>query len=168
MKNCSYITSSYLLCNIGTRQGDITSTTIFSLFINELSDMFRQTCNSGIFITDEIPDIICLMYADDIANCAETTLKLQQQINVIDTFCENTGMEVNLQKTEIIVFRNGGNLRHYENWYFCNTQLMFCLCTNIGEYTLHRHYHGHLRTINNIKILLGTFHTMNISNCLIH
>ena len=102
MKNCSYITSSYLPCNIGTRQGDVTSTTIFSLFINELSDMLRQTCNSGIFITDEIPDIICLMYADDIANCAETTLKLQQQINVIDTFCENTGMEVNLQKTEIL------------------------------------------------------------------
>ena len=48
--------------------------------------MLRQTCNSGIFITDEIPDIICLMYADDIANCAETTLKLQQQIDVIGTF----------------------------------------------------------------------------------
>ena len=27
-------------------------------------------------------------------------------------------MEVNLNKTEIIVFRNGGNLRNSEKWYF--------------------------------------------------
>jgi hypothetical protein len=44
------------------------------------------------------------MFADDVANCAETVSKLQQQLNVIDTFCYNTGMEINLDKTEVIVF----------------------------------------------------------------
>ena len=65
-----------------------------------------------------MPDILCLMYADDIANCAETVGRLQQQLNVIEQFCTLTGMEVNLNKTEIIVFRNGGPLRSSERWLF--------------------------------------------------
>ena len=32
-------------------------------------------------------------------------------------------MEVSLQKTQIIVFHNGGNLRHYENRYFRKTPI---------------------------------------------
>ena len=48
------------------------------------------------------------MFADDVANCAETAIKLQQQINIVDQFCTDTGMEINLDKTEITVFRNGG------------------------------------------------------------
>ena len=48
------------------------------------------------------------MYADDVANCADTAIKLQNQINTVSEFCTNTGMELNVDKTEIIVFRNGG------------------------------------------------------------
>ena len=78
--------------------------------------MLRDKCRSGIFITEEINDIVCLMFADDAASCAETAAKLQQQLNIVDDFCQNTGMEINLNKTKIMVFRNGGPLIHYENW----------------------------------------------------
>ena len=113
-------TTGYFPCNIGTRQGDKTSSTIFALFIDELSVMLRENCHTGIFITNEIPHILCLLFADDVANCAETASKLQQQINIVELFCNNTGMEVNLDKTEIIVFRNGGPLRRYEKWLYGN------------------------------------------------
>ena len=109
------ITNSFP-CNIGTRQGDKSSSTIFILFIDELSTLLRQNCGSGIFVTDAISDINCLMFADDVAGCAETAIKLQHQINSIDQFCHNTGMEINLDKTQITVFRNGGPLRNYESW----------------------------------------------------
>ena len=56
------------------------------------------------------------MYADDIANCAETRVMLQRQVNLIGEFCDSRDMNVNLNKTEIIVFRNGGPLREYERW----------------------------------------------------
>ena len=56
------------------------------------------------------------MFADDVASCAETATKLQQQINVIQNVCSITGMELNLKKTEIMLFRNGGYLRSYEQW----------------------------------------------------
>ena len=115
-KTCYFKTTDYFPCNIGTKQGDVSSPTIFALFINELAESLRRSCGTGIFITNDINDIYCLMFADDIANCAETAAKLQQQILIIDAFCQNTGMELNLDKTEIIVFRNGGGLRNYESW----------------------------------------------------
>ena len=103
-------------CNVGTRQGDVSSPLIFALFINDLCTLLREQCGDGIFITPDVEDIFCLMYADDVANCAETRVRLQRQINLIGEFCNIKEMKVNLNKTEIIVFRNGGPLRNYERW----------------------------------------------------
>ena len=105
-------------CNIGTRQGDKSSSTIFNLFIDELSALLRNMCSTGIFITDDIPDILCLMFADDVTGCSENAAKLQQQINIINQFCYESDMEINLDKTEITVFRNGGPFRKYEHWFY--------------------------------------------------
>jgi len=71
--------TDFFSCNIGTRHGDKTSSTIFYLFIDELSLFLRWNCGSGIFITNDIPYNICLMLADDVAGCAEIAIKLQQQ-----------------------------------------------------------------------------------------
>jgi len=54
------------------------------------------------------------MFADDVASCAETVNRLQQQLNTVDQFCISTGMEVNLNKTQIIVLRNSGPLKQNE------------------------------------------------------
>lgn len=108
-------------CNVGTRQGDVTSTIIFNLYINELSSFLRSKGHRGIFITEQIADIICILFADDVANCADTAVELQSQLNSIAQFCEDTGMTINQQKTEIIVFRNGGPLRTYEKWFYNNS-----------------------------------------------
>jgi len=66
--------------------------------------MLRQQCGSGLFLDNTIPDIWCDLFAEDVANFAETVIKLQQQLNVIDQFCLQTCMEVNLNKTEIVFF----------------------------------------------------------------
>ena len=59
------------------------------------------------------------MFADDVATCAETAVKPQQQLNVIDQFCLSTGMEINLDKTEIIVFEiKTVSVITIESWYF--------------------------------------------------
>jgi len=106
-KSCVKISSncatSYFPCNIGTRQGDISSPTIVSLFIDQLANLLRQNCETGIFIDNSIPDMLCLMFADDVANCAETVNRLQPQLNIVGQFCISTGMEVDLSKTQNIV-----------------------------------------------------------------
>jgi hypothetical protein len=53
-----------------------------------------------------------------VANCTDTAIELQSQSNSISEFCNNTGMGINENKTEFIVFRNGGPLRSYEKWLY--------------------------------------------------
>ena len=115
-------------CNVGTRQGDCTSTTIFSLFINQLCSRLREGCRNGIFINENMQDIVCLMFADDIANCSDTVINLQNQLNIINQFCSDTGMEINLSKTEVIVFRNGGPLRANEKWFLGKERIKTSSC----------------------------------------
>ena len=45
------------------------------------------------------------MYADDIALIADTSVELQRKLKALESFCQKWGMEVNLAKTKIIVFR---------------------------------------------------------------
>jgi len=58
--------------------------------------------------------VLCLTII--LINCAETAARLQQ-INIVDQFCFDTGLEIYLSKTEVIVFHNGGP-RAYKSWYF--------------------------------------------------
>jgi len=88
LKSCVNIPSSncvtnYFPCNIGNRQGDISSTTICSLFIDQLI-YFARIVKLDFFIDNSIPDRLCLMFADDVANCADTVNRLQQQLDIVD------------------------------------------------------------------------------------
>ena len=83
-----------------------------------MSRLLRERTHRGIFITDEIPDILCVLFADDVAHCSDTVIELQRQLNSIHDFCLEYGMKVNEKKTEIIVSRNGRRLRANEQWLF--------------------------------------------------
>ena len=105
-------------CHIGTRQWRVSSPIIFSLFINDLVSYLKSECDRGIFINDQIEDMIALMFADDVASFNDTVIRLQLLINCIQRFCESVGMLLNLLKTKMIVFRNGGILKQMEKWYY--------------------------------------------------
>ena len=112
--------TSYFPCNIGPRHGCVASPLIFTLFINDLVTLLRENCRNGIFITQDVPEVLCLLFADDVAGCAESAASLQRQLDTIDHFCRLTGMQLNLDKTKIIVFRNVGYLLFYEHWTYRN------------------------------------------------
>ena len=44
--------------------------------------------------------------------------RLQHQINILECFCNMSGKKVNENKTQFIVFRNGGPLRSNEKCVF--------------------------------------------------
>ena len=108
----------YFECHIGTRHGCVSSPIIFSLFINDLVSYLKQKCDRGIFVTNHIQDLLALMFADDVACFSDSIVRLQQQINYIQRFCEAVGMSFNLLKTKIIVFRNGGIVKEIEHWFY--------------------------------------------------
>jgi hypothetical protein len=63
------------------------------------------------------------MFADDIIMFNDTVGRLQQQANILSQFCRNYMLTVNLSKTNVIVFRNGGIIRGNEKVYFDGAQV---------------------------------------------
>ena len=85
---------------MGLKQGDLSSPIMFHIYINELCTYVKQNCNTVIFITNDIPDIFCLLFTNDVATCADTVVSLQKQLNTIDTFCTKTDRVDNLKKSD--------------------------------------------------------------------
>ena len=79
---------------------------LFALYMEELVDMLKN--NYGIFITEELSHLNILLYADDITLFADS-VKL---LNTLSEFCKKWGLAVNISKTKIIIFRNGGIVKH--------------------------------------------------------
>ena len=77
----------------------------------------------GVYIDEVVPNLMVLLYADDLVQCADLPGRLQSQINVLADFCEKWGMKVNFDKTNVMVFRNGGIIKRNELWYFKGQQL---------------------------------------------
>ena len=48
---------------------------------------------------------------------------LQCMLNTLEQFYNQWGLVVNMAKTKIIVFRNGGPLTHFEKWYFRGSEI---------------------------------------------
>ena len=110
--------TEFFECARGTRQGCMLSPFLFSLYVAEIVTMLEEADCKGVFLNEEIPNVTSLLFADDLALCADTVGRLQKMINVIAEFCERWGMSVNLAKTSVMVFRNGGPLRLNEKWFF--------------------------------------------------
>lgn len=110
-------------CKIGTRQGCKLSSILFSIYINDLVEKLRNEGAVGIQILNDSDSLIALLYADDVANLADTVRNLQMQLCILSRFCDLTGMKINVSKTKVMVFRNGGHLRENEKWYFQGQKL---------------------------------------------
>ena len=58
--------------------------------------------------------INCLLYADDLVIFSRSAKNLQIILNKLESFCENAGLSVNLDKTKIMSFNNcGKSLNNY-------------------------------------------------------
>ena len=109
-------------CITGTRQGCMLSPFLFILYLNELVNMCKDNC-PGIFVDDAMSNVHMLLYADDIAMVNDTIGRLQKQLNIFSDFCYKYGLTVNMSKTNVMIFRNGGRIRSNEKVYFNNEQI---------------------------------------------
>jgi hypothetical protein len=102
--------SNYFETKSGVKQGCLLSPLLFALYLNDLDDCLR----GGVRIHN--CNIKSLMYADDIVLLATDSKVLQNMIFSLEEYCKQWGMEVNLAKSEIMVFRRGGRLSGDEKW----------------------------------------------------
>ena len=103
-------------CPIGVKQGDNISSTLFSIFINDLAEEIKAT-KIGINLAENVLDdsfndsykdlfLNILLYADDLILMTTNENDLQFLLNVVENWCKKWRLEVNLTKTNIMHVRN--------------------------------------------------------------
>ncbi|CAC5403534.1 unnamed protein product [Mytilus coruscus] len=115
--------SETFACNSGVRQGCTLSPWLFAMYINELATEIENSGGNGIFIHENFHNVMLLLFADDLALVADTPNDLQRRLNNLEKYCEKWKMTINMDKSNIVVFKNGGKLFKNEKWYFKNESL---------------------------------------------
>lgn len=58
-----------------------------------------------------------LKFADDIAMVAESVVGMREMFKALQKYTERNKLEVNVEKTKIMIFRREGKIRKSEQWY---------------------------------------------------
>ena len=118
--------TDYFNCPRGVKQGCLLSPQMFAFFINELALQMSSKGKHGIQLISGAIEIFMLLFADDIILISDTAVGLQNQLNVLKFEADKLQLTVNLDKTNIIVFRNGGHLSQYERWLYGDAEIDVC------------------------------------------
>lgn len=68
-------------------------------------------------------NIRILLYADDIVIFGDDIVVLQHMIWKLETYCKQWKMVVNLEKSKIMIFLNGGRVGRNEEWKYMNQNI---------------------------------------------
>jgi hypothetical protein len=112
IKSCISVNGScsqFFLSEIGVRQGENLSPILFSLFLNDLQSHLYSNGSVGIDLTDPQSatswlKLLILLYADDTVIISNTPEDLQNSLNTFNNYCENWHLNVNSNKTKIVIF----------------------------------------------------------------
>ena len=103
----------------GLIQGGILSPCLFNIYIDDIKDIFDDSCDPVNILG---PKISHLLYADDLLLISKTEAGLNKCLNNLFQFCKKWEINLNIKKTKIIVFNEGGKIIRGE--YRFGTQLL--------------------------------------------
>ena len=87
----------------GLQQGCNLSPLLFNLYINELPRLLKRTTLLN-------QSTSCLLFADDIVMFSDNPHDLQESLNLLQNFCSSSSLNININKTKVVVF--GENPKH--------------------------------------------------------
>jgi hypothetical protein len=103
---------------MGVRQGENLYPVLFSLFLNDLEEFLLDSdcrpLNIDIGLDSDLSGFIrllILLYADDTVMFADSRKGLQVALDKFHSYCEKWKLNVNAQKTKIVVFNGRKNHR---------------------------------------------------------
>ena len=119
-------------CEVGVRQGDNLSPLLFATFLNDFN-LFIAGKSNGIDllptgIANKLESVrvffklFTLLYADDTVVLATNEKELQNSLNVIHEYCDLNDLNVNVDKTKIVIFSRG-KVRRMPTFTFGNTEV---------------------------------------------
>ena len=102
--------------SIGLPQGCCLSPVLFHLYVSDLPNYLphRGVSCGSIFLN-------YLQFADDLALIADTPQDLQAAINALADYCDLNGLNINAEKTKILIFHMG-RLNHH-SFFLGNTEI---------------------------------------------
>ena len=113
---CGARFTDYIKCTRGVKQGDVCSPVLFSLFINDLALDIINNGRHGVSLSSDFVQLVILLFADDMILLSETVISLQTQLNSLFSAASRLQLKVNMNKSNIVVFRKGGYLGARERW----------------------------------------------------
>ena len=113
--------SDFFELAIGLKQGEVISPLLFSLFIEDLELFLQNDPNCGLTLDDVT--FILMLFADDMVIVANNVQDLQKSLELLHIYCTNWGLQVNTEKTKIVVFRKRGRLKDDESWTYNGVSL---------------------------------------------
>ena len=109
--------SEFFKVNQGVKQGCLLSPVLFALYLNDLHEHLL----GGICIAGTVVKV--LLYADDIVLLADTPSVLQEMINSLYAYCSKWVLKINLNKSKIVVFRQGTRISQNLAWSYGNNEI---------------------------------------------
>ena len=71
----------------------------------------------GVQLHPDIIELFIMLFADDVVLLSYTPVGLLHQLNLLARNADPLDLTVNLERSNIVVFRNGGYLATCEKWY---------------------------------------------------
>ena len=82
---------------------------LFILYLNKYIEMHYENESKGLYIDEYFSNLFMLLYADDVAQFSDRVWNLQAQINVLQQYCNLSGMKLTLPKHRLLFF--------FEKWF---------------------------------------------------
>jgi hypothetical protein len=103
--------SSSFRCHQGVKQGCPLSPLLFGLYLDSLEGMLDgRECDAPALADLRV---WLLLFADDLALISETEAGLQRQLDMLQNFCTERGLTVNVSKTKVLVFNTQAPCREF-------------------------------------------------------
>ena len=107
---------------VGVRQDDNLKPTLLKLIINDLPNIFDDSCSPVSLLTRKLH---CLLYADDLVLLSESLQGLQNSLTKLSHYCDEWGLQIDISKTKSLVFNNTGRITSHK-FYINNIPIENC------------------------------------------
>ena len=100
--------SDYFISINGVRQGENLSPFLFALFVNDIEKFLVEYGCNPVKVEDvdieAFIKLLVIMYADDTVLFAKSKEELQNCLNGLKSYCDKWKLQINAEKTKVIIF----------------------------------------------------------------